>query len=119
MLSICMTVHLVHVLCFNYTPTHDTSTLSLHDALPIYDDRAGASHPGATRAGTARRCAGDDRQFCRAVPDRKSTRLNFSHVETSYAVFCLKKKNIPDHAVRYGLVRLVIHLRATDFEHII
>src|SRR5438874_3821848 len=29
-----------------------------------------------------------------AVPDRKSTRLNSSHVEISYAVFCLKKKNL-------------------------
>src|SRR5438874_10491959 len=27
-----------------------------------------------------------------AIPDRKSTRLNSSHVEISYAVFCLKKK---------------------------
>src|SRR5438874_9015860 len=31
-----------------------------------------------------------------AKPDRKSTRLNSSHVETSYAVFCLKKKKHPD-----------------------
>src|SRR5438874_10670089 len=31
----------------------------------------------------------------RAEGDRKSTRLNSSHVEISYAVFCLKKKNIP------------------------
>src|SRR5690349_23735657 len=31
----------------------------------------------------------------RAAGDRKSTRLNSSHVETSYAVFCLKKKNVP------------------------
>src|SRR5204863_4247418 len=30
---------------------------------------------------------------CRCSPDRKSTRLNSSHVEISYAVFCLKKKN--------------------------
>src|SRR5690349_22905509 len=31
-------------------------------------------------------------QDCGAYPDRKSTRLNSSHVEISYAVFCLKKK---------------------------
>src|SRR5438874_8415428 len=31
------------------------------------------------------------------VPDRKSTRLNSSHVEISYAVFCLKKKKIDAH----------------------
>src|SRR5438067_3814741 len=40
------------------------------------------------------------------VPDRKSTRLNSSHVSISYAVFCLKKKNkitphIPRRTVRY------------------
>src|SRR5438874_5245998 len=33
-------------------------------------------------------------------PDRKSTRLNSSHVEISYAVFCLKKKNRPDYTSR-------------------
>src|SRR5438874_9144561 len=33
-------------------------------------------------------------------PDRKSTRLNSSHVEISYAVFCLKKKNKPQNRVR-------------------
>src|SRR5204863_1151726 len=38
-------------------------------------------------------CAGEPRQADRhAEPDRKSTRLNSSHVEISYAVFCLKKK---------------------------
>src|SRR5690349_24086912 len=34
-----------------------------------------------------------------AITDRKSTRLNSSHVEISYAVFCLKKKNTHDRAV--------------------
>src|SRR5690554_7537521 len=34
-------------------------------------------------------------QSCRQPPDRKSTRLNSSHVRISYAVFCLKKKNDP------------------------
>src|SRR5690349_22563428 len=39
--------------------------------------------------------ASSDREIqpCPALPDRKSTRLNSSHVEISYAVFCLKKKN--------------------------
>src|SRR5438874_8840805 len=37
-------------------------------------------------------------------PDRKSTRLNSSHVEISYAVFCLKKKKLPIAAgVRFAL----------------
>src|SRR5207249_9683079 len=36
--------------------------------------------------------------------DRKSTRLNSSHVSISYAVFCLKKKKIAHHALRHGRV---------------
>src|SRR5204862_4123573 len=48
-----------------------------------------------------------------ARPDRKSTRLNSSHVESSYAVFCLKKKNqtlVPDERdIRYGTVETGNH----------
>src|SRR5690625_6755948 len=37
------------------------------------------------------------------IPDRKSTRLNSSHVAISYAVFCLKKKNTPvGRVAQYG-----------------
>src|SRR5690349_23929980 len=42
-------------------------------------------------------------QLYRAVADRKSTRLNSSHVEISYAVFCLKKKKVAAH----GLARII------------
>src|SRR3712207_7508307 len=94
---------------FNDTATTEIYTLSLHDALPIcflylgigsnsnitergmpaevdramvwqIDARTGAHRPYATglRNPTA---------------DRKSTRLNSSHANISYAVFCLKKKN--------------------------
>src|SRR3712207_7227577 len=81
--------------------TTEIYTLSLHDSLPIF--RAGAF--GALR------CAGGGDRFAfktspaawrpgsraRAGPsaarDRKSTRLNSSHANISYAVFCLKKKN--------------------------
>src|SRR5256885_9899388 len=38
---------------------------------------------------------------CAEIGDRKSTRLNSSHLVISYAVFCLKKKNIPLTALRY------------------
>src|SRR5438270_2660985 len=74
------------------------STLSLHDALPISAllGHAGPDHPlpglrrraGAREglAGEAARGPGARRQ------DRKSTRLNSSHSQISYAVFCLKKK---------------------------
>src|SRR5699024_11441126 len=90
--------------CFFLNDTAPTAiyTLSLHDALPILDGvRSGERHGCGQRA----RCdaAGrhvDDlpqpahRQAGAALPrDRKSTRLNSSHVSISYAVFCLKKKN--------------------------
>src|SRR6266496_4503547 len=53
-----------------------------------------------SRSACRRRPRGDRRRSCRgAVRDRKSTRLNSSHVEISYAVFCLKKKKTIDCAV--------------------
>src|SRR5437868_11451803 len=70
---------------FNDTATTEIYTLSLHDALPI---SLGGADPGQRAAGRRdRHRQGGDR------PDRKSTRLNSSHVSISYAVFCLKKKN--------------------------
>src|SRR5690349_22451931 len=46
-----------------------------------------------------------------AVRDRKSTRLNSSHVEISYAVFCLKKKKKKDHTQRTQPGRHPAHAR--------
>src|SRR5690349_21925363 len=46
-------------------------------------------------------------RFAAQFPDRKSTRLNSSHVEISYAVFCLKKK-MHDDAV--GRARALLHI---------
>src|SRR6266508_6080597 len=68
---------------FNDTPTTEIYTLSLHDALPIRRLR----RPDCLRPGRRGPAAG-------TPADRKSTRLNSSHVAISYAVFCLKKKNI-------------------------
>src|SRR5436305_2219109 len=68
---------------FHATATTEIYTLSLHDALPIYwgfDVSHLDSHMGTV-------------QLRPEFLDRKSTRLNSSHVRTSYAVFCLKKKN--------------------------
>src|SRR5690349_24163193 len=48
---------------------------------------AGGRHPALRRRGTRR-----ERHHAARLQDRKSTRLNSSHVEISYAVFCLKKK---------------------------
>src|SRR5947199_1676927 len=73
----------------NYSTPTEYNTLSLHDALPI--SRRGSSLHGPTRPpGRVAGDAGPPRQR----QDRKSTRLNSSHLGTSYAVFWLKKKNI-------------------------
>src|SRR5947209_15358220 len=95
-------------LSFIDIPPTEISTLSLHDALPISSRRPGdlergadpqeLRHGGEDRAGGGRpaqeqapappaRSGGGRRR------DRKSTRLNSSHANISYAVFCLKKKN--------------------------
>src|SRR5256885_11177265 len=83
---------------FNDTATTEIYTLSLHDALPIYIV-PGSLDP--VNAGNAM-CALITTSAPAAIParngtDRKSTRLNSSHLVISYAVFCLKKKkNKPD-----------------------
>src|SRR5690349_24160869 len=62
--------------------------------IPMEMDRhggAGAGQPNADGVSYAAISTGHDRHLIR---DRKSTRLNSSHVEISYAVFCLKKKKI-------------------------
>src|SRR3712207_9279249 len=89
---------------FNDTATTEIYTLSLHDALPIYP-RARPAHGRARRAlrdgrlaRAARRVAAVGERGAHGHPrrrrqaDRKSTRLNSSHANISYAVFCLKKK---------------------------
>src|SRR5215475_15783186 len=69
---------------FNDTATTEIYTLSLHDALPIHSSRAAIGLGVVTFAEANRPIV--------AAVDRKSTRLNSSHVKISYAVFCLKKK---------------------------
>src|SRR5690606_41675976 len=107
-----------HLAYISSTPAHLLPlTLSLHDALPIYERRPGAGDAprvgrqaglggrpegrvgGEPRPRGADRRAGQPgghpgvRRAARGGADRKSTRLNSSHVKISYAVFCLKKKN--------------------------
>src|SRR5947207_12603469 len=65
-----------------------TSTLSLHDALPISPVRASEDHT----ARRPKRSNTSSNGSSASNGDRKSTRLNSSHTVTSYAVFCLKKK---------------------------
>src|SRR2546426_9297385 len=88
---------------FNDTATTEIYTLSLHDALPIYecgperehvDNRKGhvrgADLDGQEVVAEARLRSGGQHH---EDQDRKSTRLNSSHLVISYAVFCLKKKS--------------------------
>src|SRR5690349_24171580 len=77
---------------FNDTATTEIYTLSLHDALPISSvsitkcaQVPGSSWSSESATSAANVLYADEK-------DRKSTRLNSSHVEISYAVFCLKKK---------------------------
>src|SRR2546430_13688175 len=78
---------------FNDTATTEIYTLSLHDALPICS--AGVEIPGAFGVFEHPRVPiPADPPMC-LVEDRKSTRLNSSHSQISYAVFCLKKNRKP------------------------
>src|SRR5438874_3741894 len=84
---------------FNDPETTEIYTLSLHDALPIcLKSRCSAYESIALRWTQSYACSREMPFFASSsstLPekDRKSTRLNSSHVEISYAVFCLKKKN--------------------------
>src|SRR5688572_32447406 len=91
---------------FNDTATTEIYTLSLHDALPISSvERAGTMvEQLIQRIGELRRSMaplepdGGEREELGG--DRKSTRLNSSHSQISYAVFCLKKKKKIAHGMR-------------------
>src|SRR2546430_7341006 len=92
---------------FNDTATTEIYTLSLHDALPICRIRRKRlelvgmdEHPPDRERDLAELAGGpdDDALFPR---DRKSTRLNSSHSQISYAVFCLKKKKTPQESTDF------------------
>src|SRR2546430_16805121 len=96
---------------FNDTATTEIYTLSLHDALPISDGddgreqseahcgtppnvgwELGASVAASVACELFHNSGQYRRRFSKRESDRKSTRLNSSHSQISYAVFCLKKK---------------------------
>src|SRR5256885_16680052 len=72
---------------FNDTATTEIYTLSLHDALPISMRALTLARQASTSSPSTTVTPG-----MMSNPDRKSTRLNSSHLVISYAVFCLKKK---------------------------
>src|SRR3712207_7205139 len=102
---------------FNDTATTEIYTLSLHDALPISRSwlgllaatpRPSASH-STQRVSSAPPSIGGIRNQPNSKSDssrdRKSTRLNSSHANISYAVFCLKKKKTKKYyKIRYNYI---------------
>src|SRR5207248_10415220 len=87
--------HFLSISLFFLTPPPppQTSTLSLHDALPIShaDDQPATARLFSTAVSGGGYRHRKHRARLRSQ-DRKSTRLNSSHRTISYAVFCLKKK---------------------------
>src|SRR2546426_11135075 len=88
------------VFFFNDTATTEIYTLSLHDALPISlhqrlrQDLPRPCAPGERGVRLRRATRPSPRHARGDGTDRKSTRLNSSHLVISYAVFCLKKKKV-------------------------
>src|SRR3712207_8902236 len=110
---------MVHVcFFFNDTATTEIYTLSLHDALPIFEDSGVFSlnfldteqedlarrfteplrHEDGQVGGSSYTTGKTGAPLFEEALDRKSTRLNSSHANISYAVFCLKKKNVSTSA---------------------
>src|SRR2546430_6700991 len=77
---------------FNDTATTEIYTLSLHDALPIWLQLDALRQAGCANEHIFIDKASGARSERPGLEDRKSTRLNSSHSQISYAVFCLKKK---------------------------
>src|SRR5947209_8953565 len=87
-----MTIKLFYFLFYTDTTSPDIYTLSLHDALPIWCCIEHAGELAGCRPRARCRDYTDGRHSFWCWQDRKSTRLNSSHANISYAVFCLKKK---------------------------
>src|SRR3712207_7305447 len=87
------------VFFFNDTATTEIYTLSLHDALPIFSFNSPQGMcPDCDGLGVSYTFDPEllipDPSLSFHAGDRKSTRLNSSHANISYAVFCLKKKKL-------------------------
>src|SRR3712207_8389264 len=110
---------MIYFFFFNDTATTEIYTLSLHDALPIFGrvlrDEAHLKSPRDEHEAAARQrlpvvlaledvALRDRQRLTLEERDRKSTRLNSSHANISYAVFCLKKKNKSKQTEIYHIV---------------
>src|SRR3712207_8496016 len=101
---------------FNDTATTEIYTLSLHDALPIYNIYDDSFSVKITLLGFNIVDTVIDANNP-TFEDRKSTRLNSSHANISYAVFCLKKKKKLQHnLLSLNNVRLIV-LCDTNIRH--
>src|SRR5437773_8243266 len=107
-------------ICFLYADASSTViyTLSLHDALPILCLALLREH--AEVAGLRKGFGVADEQYQKVIlgrlhvpqaRDRKSTRLNSSHITISYAVFCLKKKKDSCGGLEYCFAQFNIDCR--------
>src|SRR5699024_11326882 len=107
-------ISIVRLSLFPHVAPTKIYSLSLHDALPISDliekliesksfvnfmERQSEKTPmdfnndlSRYEGSVATACSGHVYRFASSLEDRKSTRLNSSHVSISYAVFCLKQK---------------------------
>src|SRR2546430_8490066 len=109
----------VSIFFFNDTATTEIYTLSLHDALPILLAQVAISATAIDDQLLGRltkRSDGWERvlgvEMIEWPRDRKSTRLNSSHSQISYAVFCLKKKPWQDSAEHAKLAPCYCAVRA-------
>src|SRR2546429_1502240 len=95
---------------FNDTATTEIYTLSLHDALPIFEALATGDQRGLEEvlAGEVQLRALLPGRYLEVTGDRKSTRLNSSHGYISYAVFCLKKKKVASCMSPMMLLRMML-----------
>src|SRR2546430_9132458 len=101
-------IHISVFFFFNDTATTEIYTLSLHDALPIYQ----AWQMCCMVAVNTLQIRAHKIAHTPLLIDRKSTRLNSSHSQISYAVFCLKKKKTHCPSFRHLPKRLSSSTRA-------
>src|SRR3712207_8069423 len=104
--------HYITYFVFNDAAASESYPLALHDALPISRStsaRLGGRWPSFPSSGPPRRWRASSFSSPRRPPspDRKSTRLNSSHPNISYAVFCLKKKQ--SHLLSINPYNILLH----------